>query len=113
MIEARLLKEFSFGLFTFNTYKQFKSWQRQMMQLQRKYKQSYEMFYIDEFGKLNYQQMINDIEQMIREGLTRYKPYKERTHKNHYRDYDEHINSDCMNLTKIKLNEMYRKVDED
>ncbi len=113
VIEARLLKEFSFGQFTFNTYKQFKSWQRQMMQLQRKYKQSYEMFYIDEVDKLNYQQMINDIEKMIREGLTRYKPSKELRGRHQHRDYDEHINSDCMNLTKIKLNEMYRKLDED
>lgn len=111
--EARLLKEFSLGQFTFNTYKQFKSWQRQMVQLQKKYSQSYEMFYIDENDKLNYQKMIEDIEVMIREGLMRYESNNKRCIKNHYRNFEEHINADCIEQTRSELDDMYRKRDED
>lgn len=109
--EARLLREFSLGQFTFNTYKQFKSWQRQMVQLQKKYNQSYEMFYLNEDGKLNYQQMIEDIEKMIRDGVERYKYRTIKSLKNVNRDFESHINDECMVVTRDELDAMYRNQD--
>lgn len=66
--KAGLLREFSLSQFTFNTYKQYKSWKLEQERLLRQYGQSYEMFFINNDGSLNYQKMIEDIEDSIYKG---------------------------------------------
>ena len=65
---ARLLRECSLTQFTFQTKKQFDSWEREQKRLRDMTGQSYESWFIDENGKLNFQEMIETLDEMIRRG---------------------------------------------
>ena len=111
--EARLLREFSLGQFTFNTYEQYRSWLKQHTRLLKKYNQSYEMFYLNDDNTLNYQMMIEDIEKMIREGVMKYE-YKLNNKQRHAnRKFIEHLYSDTVEYTREQLDNMYRKRDDE
>lgn len=66
--QGALLREFSISQFTFNNYDQYKSWKLEYAKLLRKYGQSYEMFFLNKDGSLNYQLMIETIENCIYQG---------------------------------------------
>lgn len=73
-----LLRELSLSQFTFNTIKQYEAIEREYSALKRKYNQSYEMYFIDSKGKLNFQLMIDTIDQIIRNGGMSIKSYLEK-----------------------------------
>ena len=112
VFESRLLKEFSLGQFTFNTYQQYKSWQRQMIGLIKKYYQSYEMFFLDDEGNLNYQEMVEAVEKSIRADDTRYHYSRSDLNRNAHRKFKAHNESDCLDKSKDELDKLYRKRDK-
>jgi hypothetical protein len=63
-----ILREFSLSQFTFQTYEQYKSWCKEHSRLLNKYFQSYEMFFINDDGSVNYQEMIDSVDGAIRAG---------------------------------------------
>ena len=63
-----LLRELSLSQFTFNTIKQHETIEREYSAMKRKYNQSYEMYFTDNKGKLNFQLMIDTIDEIIRNG---------------------------------------------
>lgn len=102
-----LLKEFSLTQFTFNTLEQYKSWKREYDKLIRKYGQSYEMFYLNEDGTLNYQKMIVDIDKRIRENKTSYFDGMDKRQKNVYRQQTQHIKQECLERVREMINTRY------
>ena len=107
--EARILREFSLSQFTFLTYKQYKSWVKEHTSLKNKYEQSYEMFYLLEDGKLDYQTMVENIEEAIREGVMKFSTLKQLKSRNTHRRYKSHIESEALKATREGLESMYRK----
>ncbi len=110
---ARLLREFSLSQFTFNNYKQYKSWLREYESLRRKYGQSYEMFYLNEDGTLAYQTMVEDVENAIRQGVMKFVSTKQRKHRNAYRDFAVHEQQECLDATKAAIRRLQKKRDID
>nr|YP_010951643.1 hypothetical protein RU988_pgp212 [Laurencia elata]WMP12582.1 hypothetical protein [Laurencia elata] len=86
----RLITECTLSMFTFQSYKQYKSWQEEYTQMRRNYKQSYEAFHTNKEGLLNYKEMIETIHHKIKKGDLKYKvgrrdvndhPKKEKTER--------------------------------
>ena len=108
---ASLLREFSLGQFTFNTYEQYKSWEREWTNLIKKYAQSYEMFFLNPDGTLNYLLMVTTIDKAIREDKQKYKDRTTYRKKNLQREVQPHKNADILNKAKANLAFYYRDDD--
>lgn len=67
-----LIREFSLATFSFNTFEQFRSWEREWKRLTDTTGQSYEQFYLNDDGTVNYSKMIKEIDRLIRGGKTSY-----------------------------------------
>jgi hypothetical protein len=67
MERVRLLREFSLNQFTFRTYEQYRSWEREWKRLLDATGQSYEAFFLKD-GKVNVQAMVKEIDTRIRKG---------------------------------------------
>ncbi|AFZ38408.1 hypothetical protein Sta7437_4988 (plasmid) [Stanieria cyanosphaera PCC 7437] len=106
---SRLLREFSLSQFTFNTYQQYLSWKREYDFLLRHYTQSYEMFYLDNDGDLNYQQMIEDIEESIRKGDKKYTVNRQLKNRNTHRLYQTHKQQDALLASKEAIDNLYKR----
>jgi hypothetical protein len=87
---ASLLHEFNLNQFTFQTHAQYKSWERELKTLTRKYNQTYEMFFLNDDGTLNYQQMIVDVEGKIRNGRANFFDGVDKRQAHMYREYLKH-----------------------
>jgi len=66
--KSGLLREFSLSQFTFQSIEQFKAISKEVEANKRKYNQSYEGFFINEDGTLDYQSMINEVDLAIGNG---------------------------------------------
>lgn len=73
-IKSGMLREFSLSQFKFNSFEQWRAWEKWYSRSKEKYGQSCEEWYLNEDGTLNYQQMIDAVYGYIREG--REKPYE-------------------------------------
>lgn len=70
---ARLIRECSLSIFTFQSLDQFLSWSQETDTLRRAYEQTYEyLFSVGVEGGVNYQAMINALEEAVRDGMMRY-----------------------------------------
>lgn len=63
-----MLREFSISQFTYLDREQYKAIEREVGRNKRKYGQSYEGYFINEDGTLNYQEMILTIDRIIASG---------------------------------------------
>lgn len=63
-----LLREFSISQFTYQTIEQYKAIEKEVQRNKRMYNQSYEGFFINEDGTLNYELMIKTIDEIIASG---------------------------------------------
>ncbi len=104
----RIIREFSLSQFTFNTYQQYKNWKQEYERHLRRYAQSYEMFFINEDGTLNYQQMIEEIELAIREGKKRFSDTERGKTRNLNRYYSDHDAKDCLDETRKAIERLYK-----
>lgn len=102
-----LLKELSLSQFTFETYEQMRSWYREREHLVRKYGQSYEMFYANEDGTLNYQDMINALDKQIRTGKMNFFDGVDKRKVNLYRQFLPHIEQGCLQRCQQQILERY------
>jgi hypothetical protein len=67
MERVRLLREFSLNQFTFRTYEQYRSWEREWKRLLDATGQSYEAFFLTD-GKVDVRAMVKEIDIRIRRG---------------------------------------------
>ncbi len=103
-----ILHEFSLSQFTFKTRAQMLSWRKEYEQLLRKYQQSYEMFFLNEDGKLNYQAMVTAIDQRIREGRKNFFDGLDKRQAHLYREYLKHQEIEVLDVTREKLGVRYQ-----
>lgn len=68
----RLLRECTLSQFLFRTKKQWDGWENEQKKLLDKFGQSYEMFFLNSDGTLNYVKMIREIDKAVRAGKTSY-----------------------------------------
>ncbi|NET69395.1 MAG: hypothetical protein F6K63_35450, partial [Moorea sp. SIO1G6] len=105
---ARLLRECSLSQFTFQTHDQMKSWEREQKYLINKYGQSYETFFTNDDGTINYQLMTNSIDAAIRAGNRNFKStIKEHKYYHAARHYEEHPEFQCLLMVRANLDIRY------
>ncbi|NEP35392.1 hypothetical protein [Moorena sp. SIO3B2] len=105
---ARLLRECSLSQFTFQTHDQMKSWEREQKYLINKYGQSYETFFTNDDGTINYQLMTNSIDAAIRTGNRNFKStIKEHKYYHAARHYEEHPELQCLLMVRANLDIRY------
>ena len=105
--QSGLLHEFSLSQFTFQTYSQYKTWKQEYSRYLRKYGQSYEMFFINEDGTLDYQRMVETIDDLIRTGAKNFFSNSDKRARNTYREYRKHCESECLERVKTLLELRY------
>ncbi len=79
--KSLLVVEFSISQFTFKTHKQYKMWKTEVEKLKEKTGQSLEVFFLNKDGTLNYQRMVETIDQMIADDVV--SPLKHLDPQNH------------------------------
>ena len=109
--ESGILHEFSLSQFTFQTYKQYKSWKQEQERYLRKYGQSYEMFFINDDDTLDFQRMVVTIDRIIREGHLSFFKGCDKREKNAYRRYKHHASAECLKRVKKLLELRYHGYD--
>jgi hypothetical protein len=65
VVKSLLVVEFSLSQFTFKTHKQYKMWKGEVEKLKNKTGQSLEVFFLNKNGTLDYERMIQTIDEMI------------------------------------------------
>jgi hypothetical protein len=104
---AALLRELSLSQFTFQTHEQYKAWSKEFDILRRRYGQSYEMFFVDDEGYLNYQQLVNEVDAAIRAGKMSFLDGVDKRQSNFYRHYQPHPQLPALETAQQRLGERY------
>jgi hypothetical protein len=104
---AALLRELSLSQFTFQTHDQYKAWSKEADNLHRRYGQSYEMFFIDDEGHLDYQQLVNKVDAAIRAGKMSFLDGVDKRQSNFYRHYQVHPQLPALETAQLRLGERY------
>jgi hypothetical protein len=111
---AALLRELSLSQFTFQTHEQYKAWSKEVDTLRRHYGQSYEMFFVDDEGYLDYQRLVNEVDTAIRGGKMSFFDGVDKRKAHTYRDYQAHPQLPALEVAKTQLGERYGyKVEKD
>jgi len=113
--KSGMLRELSLSQFTFKTIEQLKAIEKEMQSNKRRYGQSYEGYFINEDGTLNYLEMIKTIDKMINQGLTSFNKELDK-HRHRQRDLKfSHPELDIYNEIKkqalIEKLEDYKTID--
>jgi len=108
------LRELSLSQFTFKTHDQYKAWSKEADNLRRHYGQSYEMFFVDDEGYLDYQQLVNEIDAAIRAGKMSFLDGVDKRKAHTYRNYQAHPQLPVFGVAQSQLGERYGyKVEKD
>jgi hypothetical protein len=88
---GRLLRECSLTQFTFKTLKQFLSWEREAKRLRDTTGHTYESWFLNEDGSLNFKAMVHRLDTLIRGGEMRFSTSRPTAAQRHLaREYEEH-----------------------
>jgi hypothetical protein len=102
---AALLRELSLSQFTFQTHEQYKAWSKESDNLRRRYGQSYEMFFVDEEGYLDYQRLVNEVDAAIRAGKKSFLDGVDKRKLSFYRNYQSHPQLSALETAQLRLGE--------
>jgi len=102
---AALLRELSLSQFTFKTHEQYKRWTKEANTLRRRYGQSYEMFFVDEEGYLDYQRLVNKVDAAIQAGKMSFFEGIDKRQSNFYRRYQSHPQLPALETAQVRLGE--------
>jgi hypothetical protein len=102
---AALLRELSLSQFTFKTHDQYKAWSKEADNLRHHYGQSYEMFFVDDEGYLDYQQLVNEVDATIRAGKMSFLEGIDKRQSNFYRRYQSHPQLAALETAQLRLGE--------
>lgn len=105
--KAGLIREFNLAQFTYNTINQYNSWKKEQEKLIKQFGQSYEQFFLNDDGTLDYQSMIEFIDRLIRENKNNFFDGIDKRQKNLYRKYLEHPAFKKLLHTKIAIEDRY------
>jgi hypothetical protein len=100
---ASLLREFSLTQFTYRDIEQFLGWEKESERLRKRYGQSYEMYFINSDGTLNYQLMLQAIDDKISTGMNGFWDGRDKRSEHGYRLQKEHPANQTLNAAKEKL----------
>ena len=110
---ARLLRECSLTQFTFQTYKQLRSWETEQARLLRTLGQSYEAWFQDDTGNLDFQSMIDTLDELIRTGKSKFSESRKANDNRHLaREYVEHPEQSCLIKAKHQLGVRYQFIED-
>jgi len=98
-----LLRELSLSQFTYRTHAQYRAWEKAADTLKRKYGQSFEVYYINQDGTLNYQQMVTDLHKLIRDGVSKPSEVFDTNRNKSRRKNVSHPSQQLLDLTASKL----------
>jgi len=73
----------------------------------RRYGQSYEMFFVDDEGYLNYQQLVNEVDAAIRAGKMSFLDGVDKRKLSFYRNYKPHPQLPALETAQLRLSERY------
>ena len=112
---ARLLRECSLTQFTFQTHAQFESWEREANRLRDLTGQTYEQWFLNEDGTLNYKAMVIELDRVIRAGAMTFASTRPKaSQRNLSREYVKHPAFEALKRMKHQLNIRYGFIpDED
>jgi hypothetical protein len=111
---AALLRELSLSQFTFQTHEQYKAWSKEADTLRRRYGQSYEMFFVNDEGYLDYQQLVNEVDAAIRADKTSFLDGVDKRKAHTYRNYQAHPQLPALEVVQSQLGDRYGyKVERD
>jgi hypothetical protein len=104
---AALLRELSLSQFTFKTHEQYKTWSKEADTLRHHYGQSYEMFFVDDKGYLDYQRLVNEIDAAIQAGKMCFLDGVDKRKAHTYRNYQGHPQLPALEVAQSQLGERY------
>lgn len=105
---ARLFRECSLSQFTFQTYAQFQSWEKESKWLRDNYGQTYEMWFLNPDGTVRYKSMVKELDALIRSGAMTFASTRPAAAQRHLsREYIEHPSFAALNLMKYRLKERF------
>ena len=111
--KARLLRECSLTQFTFRTYEQFLSWDKEAKRLRDLTGQTYEQFFTDENGLVNFVEMVKFLDLAIRSGKKSFAQTQRKSKsRNLARKYSEHPENQALLKAKHQLDIRYGRVEE-
>ena len=114
MYVSGLLRELSLSQFTYRTHAQYTAWEKASDSLKRNYAQSFEMYFVNPDGTLNYQKMVTDLHRMIREGVMKPSEVFDENRNKSKRKSTAHPSQALLDLTAAKLRaEMDAEYDDD
>lgn len=105
---ASYLREFSLAQFTYQSHEQYRGWERETARLQRHYGQSYEQYFLNPDGTLDYQRMIETIDGKIAEGKLSYWDGDSRRSKHVDRLQKDHPSFNKVEEARSVLADFYR-----
>ena len=99
-----ILREFSLSQFTYQTIEQYLAIEKEVQRNKRRYNQSYEGYFINDDGTLNYQSMILEIDLAIASGALSINKYLDKD-RNRARDiHIEHPETNVYQAVKLQAN---------
>lgn len=104
---AALMHEFSLSQFTFRNKKQLDAWRSEHVKLCKKYNQSFEMYFMNSDGTLNYQKMVLTVNRAIVDGKQSLLEGIDKRKLNAYRLMEKHREAPCFDKVRDKLSERY------
>ncbi len=105
---GRLLRECSLTQFTFQTHKQFLSWEREAKRLRDMTGHTYESWFLNEDDTLNFASMVMCLDRMIRNGEMRFSTSRPTAQQRHLaREYEEHPGFPALQRCKSQLGIRY------
>ena len=109
---GRLLRECSLTQFTFQTLKQFQSWERESKRLRDSTGHTYESWFLNEDDTLNFANMVIVLDGMIRKGEMRFSSSRPTAKQCHLaREYEEHPGYPALIRCKEQLAIRYGFID--
>lgn len=105
---GRLLRECSLTQFTFKTLKQFQSWEKEAKRLRDMTGHTYESWFLNEDGTLDFKSMVLQLDLRIRNGDMRFSESRPSAAQRHLaREYEEHPAYPALQKCKTQLGIRY------
>jgi hypothetical protein len=101
--KSGLLREFSLSQFTFKNIEQFKNISREVESNKRKFNQSYEGFFVNQDGTLNFQLMIHEIDLLIGNGELSLNKIFDKSRNRHRNKDIHHPDSAVLEIVRSSL----------
>lgn len=104
---ASLLREYSLSQFTYQDFDQYRGWEQESNRLRKRYGQSYEMYFLNTDGTLNYQLMLRTLDDKVAAGMNGFWDGLDKRSAHGYRCQSNHPALETLDETRLKLAEYY------